>query len=185
MTRRSPLRKAGATTADGAAGKMTGATEKSLDNPYTYVITSAMLARQVTLPRRIHSANSFVRMPLPPLGFSCLSFTSSRRLFSIACSLFVQNRGVGMPLSTPSRRRVPINSFASYYIPVTRAISCDYARFCATATRQTVPYQWVAHSSYRHGSGTPPYRGGARSESGRYNGGNFDALEGFAREGPV
>ena len=128
MTRRSPLRKAGATTADGAAGKMTGATEKSLDNPYTYVITSAMLARQVTLPRRIHSANSFVRMPLPPLGFSCLSFTSSRRLFSIACSLFVQNRGVGIPLSAPSRRRAPINSFASYYIRVT---PCSFTRLRA------------------------------------------------------
>src|SRR5712691_1572105 len=126
MTRRSPLRKAGATTADGAAGKMAGATEKSLDNLYTYVITSAMLAPQVTLPRRIHSANSFVRMPLPPLCFSCLSFASSRRLFSMACSLFVQKRGVGIPLFAPGPQRVPINSFAPYYIPVTRAISCDY-----------------------------------------------------------
>ncbi len=144
------------------------------------MITSAMLARQVTLPRRIHSANSFVRMPLPPLGFSCLSFASSRRLFSMACSLFVQKRGVGMPLSTPSRRRVPINSFASYYIRVTRAVSCDYAFFCATATTQTIAYQEVTHSFYRHGGGTPYVREVPASESGCYNGGKLDALGGLA-----
>jgi hypothetical protein len=33
-------------------------------------------------------------MGLPPLAFSCLSFSRSLPLFSIACSLFAQNRGV-------------------------------------------------------------------------------------------
>ena len=40
---------------------------------------------------------------LPPLGFSSLSFVEFSRLFSIGCSLFPQNRGVGCPTS-PSRR---------------------------------------------------------------------------------
>ena len=57
-----------------------------------------MLARQVTLSRRTPSSNSFVPIQLPPLFSSCLSFASSRRLFSIACSLFLQNRGVGITL---------------------------------------------------------------------------------------
>src|SRR6202011_167909 len=34
----------------------------------------------------------------PPLEISCLSFRTSLRLFSRACSLFVQNAGVGIPL---------------------------------------------------------------------------------------
>src|SRR5437660_5985 len=106
-----------------------------------------MLARQITLSGRTPSTNSFVRMPLPPLVFSCLPFSTSRRLFSIVCSLFLQKLG-GWSIPVPLRpsRRVPINPFASYHIHVTPAVSGDYALFCATATSQTIAYQEVTHS---------------------------------------
>src|SRR5882724_1322636 len=40
---------------------------------------------------------------LPPLELSCLSFSASSRLFSVACSLFAQNAGVGIPSHTVIR----------------------------------------------------------------------------------
>src|SRR6266404_7310748 len=46
--------------------------------------------------------------------------------------------------------------FASYYIPVTPAISCNYALFCATARLHPLYFQWVPHSFRCHGGGYPP-----------------------------
>ena len=47
------------------------------------------------------------------------------------------------------------NSLASYHIPATLAVSCSYTLFCATA-HGYLPYsQWLPHSFYRHGGGTP------------------------------
>jgi hypothetical protein len=70
-------------------------------------------------------------------------------------------------LRTPPRRRVltyyppltahsflrlqALNSFASYHIPATPAVSCDYALFCATARRDPSYFQWLPHSFYHHG----------------------------------
>ncbi len=48
------------------------------------------------------AANFCVLCGLPPLGFSLLSFVEFPRLFSIVCSLFLQNRGVGVPHKTSS-----------------------------------------------------------------------------------
>ena len=44
-----------------------------------------------------------------------------------------------------------LNSFASYHIPATPAVSCDYALFCATARRDPSYFQWLPHSFYHHG----------------------------------
>jgi len=44
-----------------------------------------------------------------------------------------------------------LNSFASYRIPATPAVSCDYALFCATALADPSYFQWLPHSFYRHG----------------------------------
>src|SRR6267143_5473386 len=56
--------------------------------------------------------------------------------------------------------------FASYYIPVTPAISCNYALFCATARLHPLYFQWVPHSFRCHGGGYPPVsRSGPLSET--------------------
>jgi hypothetical protein len=46
------------------------------------------------------------------------------------------------------------NSFASYYIHVNPAVSCNYALFCAMAVRYPSHFQSFPHSFYRHGGGT-------------------------------
>jgi hypothetical protein len=81
-------------------------------------------------------------------------------LFSTACSLFCKNtRGGGTRCSIPAihpprppQRAKPI---ASYHIPVTLALSCDYALFCATATSQTLSRQELAHSFIAIGVAPP------------------------------
>jgi len=45
--------------------------------------------------------------------------------------------------------------FPSYHIAASRALSCGYTLFCATAIRYLFCSQWLAHSLYRHGGGTP------------------------------
>jgi hypothetical protein len=59
------------------------------------MITSPMLARQITLLTHPLQTNSFTSMCLQPLELSCLSFCDALPLFSIACSLFLQNTGGG------------------------------------------------------------------------------------------
>jgi hypothetical protein len=51
-----------------------------------------------------------------------------------------------------------LNPFASYHIPATPAVSCDYALFCATARRHPSYFQWFPHSFDRHGGVLPPQR---------------------------
>ena len=68
------------------------------------MVTSAMLARQITHPPAPNRANSFPPTLLRTLQLSCRSFFRPRPLFSIACTLFAQNtRGGG----TPQRRLLP------------------------------------------------------------------------------
>ena len=58
------------------------------------------------------------------------------------------------PLLTTHSLYLPLralNSFASYHIPATPAVSCDYALFCTTALRYPSYFQWLPHSFYRHG----------------------------------
>jgi len=70
-----------------------------------------MLARRVTLPHPPNQANSFVPMLLQPLKVSCLSFCSTLPLFSITCSLFLQNtRGGGCALPTTHSSRPTFRS---------------------------------------------------------------------------
>src|ERR1700730_13488381 len=47
------------------------------------------------------------------------------------------------------------NSFASYHIHVTPAVSCNYALFRATARRYPSYSQQLPHSFYRHGGWYP------------------------------
>src|SRR6266436_3481324 len=51
--------------------------------------------------------------------------------------------------------RTLANSFASYHILASPAVSYNYALFCATARRYLSYSQWLPHSFYRHGGGTP------------------------------
>ena len=108
-----------------------------------------MLARQITLHK-------------PFFDFYPLCFDHLTNPFLRKSPVFtsIQNpRGV-TPYPRSECLRGPANSFDSYHIRVTPAVSCDYALFCATAQRQTVPHQSFAHSFYRHGGGTPLRRGG-------------------------
>src|SRR6266404_3913467 len=50
----------------------------------------------------LKKVNSCVLSSLPPLVFSLLSFRHRRPLFSMVCSLFVQNAGGGTPSCVPS-----------------------------------------------------------------------------------
>src|SRR6266404_3522730 len=55
---------------------------------------------------------SFAVNGLPPLVLSCLSFSRSLPLFSVTCSLLLQNRGVGVsprPLSPLATRHSPLH----------------------------------------------------------------------------
>src|ERR1700726_1294456 len=105
-----------------------------------------------------------------PLSFhkpaaSCLAFSHSRPLFSITSSLFGQKQGGG---DTPPallaseifnlQTLTSTNSCARYHIHVTRALSCLYALFCATAPSYPSHFQSVPHSFYRNG-GVPPHGG--------------------------
>src|SRR6266446_9167749 len=51
--------------------------------------------------------------------------------------------------------RTLTNFFVSYHILVNPAVSYNYALFCATARRYLSYSQWLPHSFYRHGGGTP------------------------------
>jgi hypothetical protein len=62
------------------------------------------------------------------------------------------------PLLTTHSPLPALNSFASYHIPATPAVSCSYALFCATARRYPLPFQALAHSFHRHGVYPPPVR---------------------------
>jgi hypothetical protein len=77
----------------------------------------------------------------------------------IAAPVLCQNTRVGgtaiLVSARPSTAHYPlptfVNSFASYHIPATPAVSCDYALFCATTRRDPSYFQWLSHSFYRHG----------------------------------
>jgi hypothetical protein len=86
-------------------------------------------------------------------AFSSHSFLHSFPLFSIVCSLFSENTGWGTLCCAFSRLRT-LNSFASYQIPASPAVSYDHALFRATAHEYPCYSQQLAHSFYRHGGGT-------------------------------
>jgi hypothetical protein len=89
--------------------------EKTLDSEYTYLIISFMLFKQRAFPRASNQANSFVPMPLQPLGISCLSFCNIFSLFSITCGLFLQNAG-GVGSVTPLEERGLCGPGADHYL---------------------------------------------------------------------
>jgi hypothetical protein len=94
------------------------------------------------LARARHSAAEFARLfrkslpfnSLPPLGFSCLSFSCSLPLFSTACSLFYQNAGMGyVPnslFSAPSAVNRPLSP-----LPATHTKSAPVTPVPATHTK--------------------------------------------------
>src|SRR6267143_708814 len=51
--------------------------------------------------------------------------------------------------------RTLTNSFASYHILVSPAVSYNYALFCPPARRYLSSFQWLPHSFYCHGGGYP------------------------------
>jgi len=89
------------------------------------------------------------RLPAPPSA--SLRLTTHNPLPTYVYS---EHRGVLRPQRSPCcpfSRLQTLNSFASYHIPATPAVSCDYALFCATARRYPLPFQELAHSFYHHG----------------------------------
>jgi hypothetical protein len=82
-------------------------------------------------------------------SFSCRFYAKCARNPFIY-RIYEKHRGCGgSPIcSNPPQRA---KSFASYYIPATLAVSCDYVLFGATAARQTFSHQEVTHSFYRNG----------------------------------
>jgi len=63
---------------------------------------------RILVPKCI-CGNTSILNGLPPLGFSCLSFSSSLSLFSATCGLFLQNTG-GWGTPPRFRRLRPSNS---------------------------------------------------------------------------
>src|SRR5260370_4377970 len=85
-----------------------------------------------------------------PLTLACFVFNGLQPLFT-------KHRGVSTRhLFQPSGPRQSAKRFASYHIPATLAVSCDYALFCATAASQTLSRQEVAPSFHRKRGCYPP-----------------------------
>jgi len=95
---------------------------------------------------------------ISPFSARCAYFPSQRGLVYPAPSVYPEFRRVLRSQRSPccafSRLRV-LNPFASYHIPATPAVSCDYALFCATARRHPSYFQWFPHSFDRHGVCVP------------------------------
>jgi hypothetical protein len=63
----------------------------------------------------------------------------------------------GVPVNLPNASGEPFegaNSSASYHIPATPAVSCNYTLFRATARLYPFYFQELPHSFYRHGGCT-------------------------------
>ncbi len=78
----------------------------------------------------------------------------------LAHSFVTLGLSAGVDEDSPRRRCLygtPLhtNSFASYHIPATPAVSCSCALFRATARSYPSYFQQLPHSFYRHGGGTP------------------------------
>jgi hypothetical protein len=96
-----------------------------------------------------------VRYPLPPTDpvlLAPLFSYSYELLFPQPLYTFTFIRIAGCVGRKPSiLLRTTCKSPVCYHIPVTPAVSCNYALFCATARRYPSCCQWLPHSFYRHG----------------------------------
>ena len=156
MTLRSPLRN--------------GAPEKSLDKLYTYVITCAMLARQITLPKPLFD--------FYPLCFDHLKnpFLRKSRVFTS-----IQNHQGVTPNSSLPKVQV-------LCLLLHTCNPCSFMRLRTLlrnggAPNHSISMRYALFSSPR---GWYPLVGQEpASESGRYKGEKFDGLEAVARGAPV
>ena len=87
-------------------------------------------------PSKSQSLNS-----LPTLETSCLSFSDSHPLFSIACGLFLQNTGSGIPSSASLGFRAPQyradSSLASRFPPTCEPSSISFKiNTCKSVSKQ-------------------------------------------------
>ncbi len=119
--------------------------KKTLDNQDTHMITSVMLARQITLPPLLLHSCSLLVFFLRPLSF----------VFNSLQPLFAKHPGWGYAPGS-----LDIHTFNPSHDPAPQLLSflshsCDYALFCATATQYLYCFQCLAHSFYRDGGGTP------------------------------
>ena len=108
--------------------------KKTLDNPYTHMLTSAMLARQIPLPHPPRRSNSFAPMLLQPLSSL---FASLSLCFQQLAASFRKTPGVGGYPNTSASR------FAS-------AVMCATWRFYPLCPHS------IAHTSRHHGRVPPP-----------------------------
>src|SRR5712691_13192952 len=69
--------------------------KKTLDNPYTHMLTSVMLPRQITLPHPPNQANSFAPTLLQPLSSL---FAAPLLCFQQLAASFPKTPGVGVPM---------------------------------------------------------------------------------------
>jgi|ERR1700687_5057469 len=129
---------------------------------------SATLPQSPALPSRSHSLISRTAQALSVCTtIACSLLKSLGSLFAspvlcfqwLAASFHKTPGGGGYPLPIPaihpSGSPHRANPCASYHIPATLAVSCDYALFRSTAASQTLSRQEVTHSFHRNRGGTP------------------------------
>src|SRR5260221_605371 len=120
----------------------------------------APVPAQISKLRHCPTPRSLRIYPLPtthcPLSSSHPSYASRGvNIPPVLSSLRILPVATGVYPTTDLRIFRDANSFASYHIPATPAVSCNYALFCATARRYPSYSQQLPHSFCRHGGGTP------------------------------
>jgi hypothetical protein len=87
--------------------------QKPLDKRYTNMITSVMLARQITLPKPPNQANSFAPKLLEPL---CSLFAPLSLCFQQLAASFSKTPGWGVPVQLV--RRVLTPPLIDFHLPL-------------------------------------------------------------------
>ena len=93
--------------------------KKTLDNPYTHMITSVMLARQITLPHPPNQANSFAPALLQPLSSL---FAAPLLCFQQLAASFRKTPGVGVRARKSRHSHFqpfPRSGAATPFLPIT------------------------------------------------------------------
>ncbi len=93
--------------------------KKTLDNPYTHMLTSVMLARQITLPHPPNQANSFAPALLPPLSSL---FAAPLLCFQQLAASFRKTPGVGVRARKSRHSHFqpfPRSGAATPFLPIT------------------------------------------------------------------